>query len=564
MSETNEPATSETNAPIEATSGQAVPESPVTDTPASSNPPEAAPAEAATETQSGAAATEQTTAAPKPAAGGPISLDRIRQLRLSQQKPGQQKSNDPARAKKNKPKSAAPNFTASAGGPAAKLPTGGKSSAPATEGELVPLPTPPPVGTAGKIAVPSRRQPLSQDMEAELASYLGEANLESILVGEESLQVGLMLEEGQRMQAKVMKAHGEFVFVSLGGANEGVLPSLQFEEMPEIGSQLDVIVRGYLAEEGLYELTMPGNAVSVDDWSDIKEGEVVEAVVTAANAGGLECKVGSIRGFIPASQAAEFRIEDLSEFVDQKVLCVVTEANERRGNLVLSRRAVLEREKSEKRAERLEALEIGAAVDGIVRKIMDFGAFVDIGGIDGLLHISQLSWERVQHPSEVLQEGQKIQVRVDKIDPQSGKIGLSYRSLQEHPWTDIETRFPVGSLIKGTVTRIAEFGAFVRVATGVEGLVHVSELAHHRVHNVSNVVSEGQEVDAKVLSVDTEQQRMSLSLKAAQAAPEKANETETAETVEEPRPEPVLPKHRGPLKGGTTRPSGGEQFGLKW
>jgi predicted RNA-binding protein with RPS1 domain len=508
--------------------------------------------------------TENNTAGAKSAAGGPISLDRIRQLRMSQQQ-----TRDPSRG--SKPKSAAPNFKAAAGGPSAKLPTGEKpaqspaAQSPASQGDLVSLPTPPPLGTASKVAVPSRRQPLSKDMEDELAAYLGDANLDSMLVGDSSLKVGIMLEEGQRMQAKVMKAHGEFVFVSLGGANEGVLPSLQFEVLPEIGSQLDVIVRGYLPQEGLYELTMPGNAITVDDWSDLKEGDVVEALVTAANTGGLECTVGNIRGFIPASQAAEFRIEDLSEFVDQKVLCVITEANERRGNLVLSRRAVLEREKTEKRAERLAALEIGAAVEGIVRKIMDFGAFVDIGGIDGLLHISQLSWDRVKHPSEVLQEGQKVQVRVDKIDPQSGKIGLSYRSLQEHPWTDIETRFPVGSLIKGTVTRIAEFGAFVRVATGVEGLVHVSELAHYRVQNVGSVVSEGKEVEAKVLSVDTEQQRMSLSLKAAQAAPEKpADAGAAAETVEEPRAEPVLPKHRGPLKGGTARPSGGDQFGLKW
>ncbi len=440
----------------------------------------------------------------------------------------------------------------------------GESSQPS--GKLTPIPTPPPRGQAAKIAVPSRRHPLSQDLEDELAAALGASDLDNMLVGDAMLQVGLMLEEGQRLQAKVVKAHGEHVFVSLGGANEGVLPSLQFEVLPDVGSQLDVIVRGFLAQEGLYELTMPGNAVSVEDWSDIKEGEVVEAVVSAANTGGLECTVGHIRGFIPASQAAEFRVEDLSEFVGQKVLCVITEANERRGNLVLSRRAVLEREKTEKRAERLAALEIGAAVEGTVRKILDFGAFVDIGGIDGLLHISQLSWERVNHPSEILEEGQKVQVRVDKIDEQTGKIGLSYRSLQEHPWTDIETRFPVGSLVKGTVTRIAEFGAFVRVATGVEGLIHVSELAHHRVHNVSNIVSEGQEVEVKVLSVDSEQQRMSLSLKAAQAIPDKSADVaaESDSQTEEPRPEPVLPKHRGPLKGGTARPAGGEQFGLKW
>jgi small subunit ribosomal protein S1 len=498
-------------------------------------------------------------------------LDRIRELRMSQQKADAERSR--AKSKPSAPAAAkpgqgsvAPNFQAAAGAGAKKFKRSEKPGGDnAKDDGLSPLPTPPPLGTASRVAVPSRRQPLPQDLEDELLAALGGSDLDKILVGDSMLQVGLMLEEGQRMQGKVMKVHGESVFVSLGGANEGVVPSLQFEELPAEGTQLDVVVRGYLAQEGLYELTMPGNAVNVDDWSDIKEGEVVEAVVTAANTGGLECKVGNIRGFIPASQVAEFRIEDFSEFVDQKVLCVVTEANERRGNLVLSRRAVLEREKKEKRAERLAALEIGSAVEGVVRKITDFGAFVDLGGLDGLLHISQLSWERVKHPSEVLQEGQKIQVRVDKIDEQSGKIGLSYRSLQEHPWTDIDTRFPVGSLVHGAITRIAEFGAFVRVATGVEGLIHVSELAHHRVNNVSNVVSEGQEVDVKVLSIDLEQQRMSLSLKAAQAAPEPAEATgATEEAVEEVRPQPVLPKHRGPLKGGTGRGSSGDQFGLKW
>lgn len=486
-------------------------------------------------------------------AGGPISLDRIRELRKSQQaspaKPrvaplpaasveatpvdGQGKR--PRRNDRNRPKREKDE------GPAASIP------------ERV----------APKISVPSRRQPLSDDLELELQAALGQSDLDKILVGESMVQVGRLLEEGQRIQGKVVKADDEFVFLSLGGPNEGVIPMLQFEEKPEAGSQIEVVVRGFLQDEGLYELTMPGNAVDVSDWSDIQEGEVVEALVTGSNTGGLECKVGSIPGFIPASQAAEYRVENLADFVDQKVLCVVTEANERRGNLVLSRRAVLEREKQEKRAERLAALSIGDAVDGTVRKITDFGAFVDIGGLDGLLHISQLSWERVEHPSEVLEEGQQIKVRIDKMDEQSGKIGLSLRSLQEHPWTDIETQFPVGALVRGSVTRIAEFGAFVRVSTGVEGLIHVSELAHHRVFKVTNVVQEGQEVEVKVLSVDTEQQRMSLSLKAAQAAPVVEEKPEDSQE-EEPRPEPVLPKHRGPLKGGTGGNSGGDQFGLKW
>ncbi len=495
--------------------------------------------------------------------GGPISLEKIRQLRQSQ------RQSATARPKPTKTPPAADQ--PETGGDQPSKESSKKPGKPARQKGSgkgnVPLPTPDPVGVAPKVAVPSQRQPLSQDMEEELAAALGDSDLDKILVGDSMLQVGRLLEEGQRVQAKVVKAQGEFVFLSLGGPNEGVIPAVQFEETPEPGTQLEVVVRGFLAEEGLYELTIPGNAVDVSDWSDLQEGEVVEALVTGSNTGGLECKVGAIDGFIPASQVAEYRVENLADMIDQKVLCVVTEANPRRGNLVLSRRAVLEREKKEKREERLATLEVGAAVDGTVRKILDFGAFVDIGGLDGLLHISQLSWERVKHPSEILEEGQKIQVRVDKIDEQTGKIGLSYRSLQDHPWDDIEARFPVGSVVRGTVTRIAEFGAFVRIATGVEGLVHLSELAHHRVHRVGNVVQEGQEIEVKILSIDAEQQRIGLSLKAVQAAPEPSAETKEEtkeEEVEEPRPEPVLPKHRGPLKGGTGKPSGGEQFGLKW
>ncbi len=487
----------------------------------------------------------------------PISLERIRQLRASQQQRSQSSDNQRRSAK----------------------PTAGQAHAGSQEGEKEstagdrkhrksPRPAPDYVEpTASKVAVPSRRAKLSDDLELELTQALGHAaDLDKILIGDAQVQAGRELEEGQRLQAKVLKVHGENVFLSLGGPNEGVVSILQFESPPQPGTPLDVVVRGYLRDEGLYEVTIPGNAISVADWEDLKEGEVVEAKITGANTGGLECVVGSVRGFIPISQIAEYRVEDTSEFIDQKVLCVVTEANPRRGNLVLSRRAVLERERQEKREQRLAALEPGTAVEGVVRKIMDFGAFIDLGGLDGLLHISQLAWERVKHPSEILQEGQKIQVRVEKIDPQTGKISLTYRSLQDHPWKDIDQKFPVGSLAKGVVSRIANFGAFVKLAPGVEGLVHLSELAHYRVQRVTNVVQEGQEIEVKILSVEQEEQRISLSLKAAQQPPASESSEQTAEQAEtsEAPVELALPKHRGPLKGGIGRGSGGEQFGLKW
>jgi len=523
-----------------------------------------------------AAAVSEPTSATEPT--GPISLARIRELRKSQEQPADRPprrdrqqvlaaSSAPAAASEGESDAPAAGESPASGGQGSSGTSSGERKKPRDDrrdkrGPRRDNTAQEPISFVSKVAVPSIRQPLSDDLEAEISAALEDDDLDKLLIGDAMLQLSHTLEEGQRVQATVVKIHGEHVFLTLGGPNEGMIPKLQFgDTLPEIGAQLEVIVRGFLPQEGLYELTNPGNAISVADWSDLREGEIIEVMITGANTGGLECKVGSIEGFIPISQIAEYRVENTAEFVGQKALCVVTEANPRRGNLVLSRRAVLERDKEEKKQQRLAALEIGAAVDGIVRKIMDFGAFVDIGGLDGLLHISQLSYERVKHPSEILTEGQKIQVRVDKIDPVTGKIGLSYRSLQDHPWTDIETRFPIGSVVKGAVTRIAEFGAFVRLATGIEGLVHLSELAHHRVQRVSSVVHEGQEVEVKVMSVEPEKQRISLSLKAAQAVPikDQAPETEVEEASK-----PMLPKHRGPLKGGFTRPAGGDQFGLKW
>jgi small subunit ribosomal protein S1 len=274
--------------------------------------------------------------------------------------------------------------------------------------------------------------------------------------------------------------------------------------------------------------------------------------------------VNKIRGFIPASQISMYRVENLAQFVGEKMLCVVTEANPQRKNLVLSRRAIMEREKEAAKAETLAGLNVGDIREGTVRSLRDFGAFVDLGGVDGMIHISKMSWDRIKHPSEVLQEGQKVKVKVDSIDPDTGKIGLSYRDDAEHPWNNIEARFPPGSTVRGTVSRIANYGAFVKLAPGIEGLLHISELAHHRVQRVQNHVQEGQEVEVKVLEVDKPSQRISLSLKATQAAPEPKEKKEGEPEVEEVRREPAVKPKRATLKGGTDRGNGGEQFGLKW
>lgn len=417
-----------------------------------------------------------------------------------------------------------------------------------------------------RVAVPSIRGELSDDLLAELESELAGADVEAMLAG----QAGMPdrkepLADGTRISGQVLKIHQDSVYIALGGPDEGVIPFEQFtDEEPVPGTAVEVLVRGFNRDDGLYMCSLPGSTIDVADWSDLEEGSVVEAVVTGHNTGGLECKVGGVRGFMPISQIAEYRVEDASDFVDQKLVCLVTEANERRGNLVLSHRAILEREREQKRAEQLAKIQPGDIMEGVVRSVKDFGAFVDLGALDGLIHVSKLSWDRVKHPSEVLEVGQKVKVKLDTVDKETGKIGLSYRDLLENPWDAAEAEFAIGSVHRGTVSRIASFGCFVRLAAGVEGLVHVSELAHHRVSKVDAFVSEGQEVEVKVLSFDRDSQKIGLSIKAAQKIAEDASQPKEEEVEEPQREVAVKPTHEGPLKGGNNRETGGEKFGLRW
>ena len=230
---------------------------------------------------------------------------------------------------------------------------------------------------------------------------------------------------------------------------------------------------------------------------------------------------------------------------------------------MLSRRAVLEREKEEARQKLLDSLEPGQVFEGLVRKLMDFGAFVNIGnGVNGLVHVSQLAWSRVNHPREVLAEGQKIQVKIEKIDRTTGKIGLSYRELLENPWTGAAAKFPANSVVRGKVTKLMEFGAFVELEPGVEGLVHISELSHKRVWRASDVVHEGDDVEVMVLAVNAEAQRISLSMRALSEPEPSKKEKEEAEAGQAALP-PASKRKRPsdqPLQGGLGKAAGGEQL----
>jgi ribosomal protein S1 len=414
--------------------------------------------------------------------------------------------------------------------------------------------------------LPNVREKLAPDQEAEFESAMGGASLEELMAGGDAAATQEQLEADTKLTAKIVAVRKDDVFVDIGRREQGVVSLQQFIDPPAIGGLINVVVQKFNTEEGFYELTLPGSAARVEDWSDLNDGTVVDAHVTGQNSGGLECEVNHIRGFIPISQVSLYRVEDLSEFLGQHFLCMVTEANPERRNLVLSRRAILEREKAEAKQKMMESLRPGQIHEGVVRKLMAFGAFVDIGGVEGLLHVSQLAWGRVSHPSDVIAEGQKLKVRIEKINPETGKISFAYRDLLENPWSTAGHKYPSNSTVKGRVVKIMDFGAFVELEPGVEGLIHISQLSHKRVFRCTDVVKEGQEVEALVLSVDEKAQRISLSIKAmSQPEPtKKEKERAEQEAAEAAAPaKPRKPEKEIPLTGGLGKTTGAK-FGLKW
>ncbi len=402
---------------------------------------------------------------------------------------------------------------------------------------------------------------LTGDIDSAIDSALDGLSMDAVL--ENTQAAPAELELNSRVKGVVTKIHKDDVFFKLAGQYEGVAAFHHFKEEPKEGDFVEVIVRNRNSEDGLYELGVPGAVAGVADWDDLSEGTVVEARVTGSNTGGLEVAINTVKGFMPMSQIDRFRVEDVSPYINQKLVVVVTEVNPDKQRLVVSRRAILERENEEKRKAIMEELAEGQLRDGTVTKLMDFGAFVDLGGVEGLIHISKVSWTRVKHPSEVLEVGQQVRVKVDKIG--DGRISLSHRDTIEHPWTASAGQFNPDDIVSGKVTKVMDFGAFVELAPGIEGLVHISELAHHRVTRVGTVVNQGDTISVKILSIDRDSQKMSLSLKQTLPAP-------APKAGDKKKNEPEIPESRDlaveptgePLKGGTNNPSGGEQFGLKW
>jgi small subunit ribosomal protein S1 len=404
---------------------------------------------------------------------------------------------------------------------------------------------------------PSLRE-LDKEIESDLEAALAGLSEQDLRGGEAPRKPSA--EPGAapgRKKGRVLSVRGPDVFVEVpGGRAQGVLPVQQFPEGPPApGTEVEVDIEGYDNANGLLLLTRKGAAVEAD-WASVSTGMIVEARVTGTNKGGLSVDVNGIRGFMPISQVELFRIESLEPYVNQRLRCEVTEVDPAERNLVVSRRILLEREREETREKLWQELAEGQVRTGIVRSVRDFGAFVDLGGADGLLHVSEMSWQRVQDPTTIVQPGQSVKVIVLRIDREKRKLSLGLKQLTASPWDNIEDKYPHSHIVKGTVTRLADFGAFVELEPGIEGLIHISELAPQRVRRVSDIVKEGQEVQVMVLSLDRNQRRISLSLKAAlPKEPEEAVEEEP-EVEEEVEVKPPRPRTT-PLRGGI-----GDKFDL--
>ncbi len=330
-------------------------------------------------------------------------------------------------------------------------------------------------------------------------------------------------DEGDVVNGKVVRIDKDEVLVDIGYKAEGVTPSTELSirksvdpaEEVEIGEEIDALVLTKEDAEGRLILSKK-RARFEKAWRRIEiaadSGEPVEGSVIEVVKGGLILDLG-VRGFLPASLVDIRRVHNLDEFMGQTLECKVIELNRSRNNVVLSRRAVLEEERKEVREQILGRLEPGQVVEGKISNIVDFGAFVDLDGIDGLIHISELSWSHVNHPSEVVAIGDTVRIKVLDIDRDRQRISLGLKQTQEDPWQRVISTHRPGDVLEGAVTKVVAFGAFVEILPGVEGLVHISELADHHVENPSEVVEPGATLNVKILEIDEERRRLSLSIK---------------------------------------------------
>ena len=363
------------------------------------------------------------------------------------------------------------------------------------------------------------------ELDKELELALAGAESEEYSVSSATLAVNSVLE------GKVLRVDDEFVLVDVGYKSEGQIPRSEWEEgepEPQIGDTVKVLLEefedGALEEQrGMITLSKR-KARRIEDWlkvmESVHENDVVTGYVTRKIKGGLLVDISGVNVFLPASQVDIRRPADIGDYCGRAIQCLVLKIDEARRNIVVSRRALIEQERAERKKQLMETLDVGQVRRGIVKNIADFGAFVDLGGIDGLLHITDMSWGRIGHPSEMVAIDQEIEVQVLHIDREREKIALGMKQRTASPWAKVADKYPVGTVCMGTVVNVMSYGAFVKLEDGVEGLVHISEMSWtKRVSHPSELVKPGDEVEVVVLAINKEKQEISLGMKQTQQNP---------------------------------------------
>jgi small subunit ribosomal protein S1 len=340
---------------------------------------------------------------------------------------------------------------------------------------------------------------------------------------EASITAGDFGKEGEIVKGTVVAVQRDNVIIDIGGKSEGIIALAEFADAQgqttvKPGDEVDVFIESRENDDGLVTLSKE-KADKMKVWDEIsaacERDELIEGTISQRVKGGLSVTIrGGVKAFLPGSQVDLRPIRNLDKLIGQTYQFKVIKFNKKRGNIVLSRRVLLEKERDEQKTKTLETLEEGKVVRGVIKNITEYGAFVDLGGIDGLLHITDMSWGRVNHPSELFQVGDEVTVRVLKYNPETERVSLGLKQTQEDPWSHAEEAFPPGKKVRGKVQSITDYGAFIELEPGVEGLVHVSEMSWtKKVKHPSKLLEIGQEVECQVLEVDAKSKRISLGLK---------------------------------------------------
>ena len=330
--------------------------------------------------------------------------------------------------------------------------------------------------------------------------------------------------EGSIVKGQVLEIRPREILVDIGYKSEGVIPASEFDDVEDlqVGDEVEVLLERLEDDQGMVKLSKE-KAAHKQNWDKIVkvfQGDgLIKGKVKAVVKGGLTVNIG-VEAFLPASQIDIVPPKDLQQFVGNTYDFKIVKVNDDRKNVVLSRRELIEQERTEKRQKFLDGVKIGSTVHGTVKNLTDFGAFIDLDGMDGLLHITDMTWGRLGHPSELLKVGQELEVVVLDINKEKERVSLGLKQTQKNPWDKIEERFPIGTNVKGKITNLVPYGAFVELEEGVEGLIHVSELSWtKRITRPSDVLNVGQEVEAIVLGVNKEEQKISLGVRQLEANP---------------------------------------------